>query len=155
VIDGKKYVELIQKKTGTKCIIPMRPELDAILQRYDYTLPKTIEQKVNEGIKLIGDKAGITELIHVEKNKGGRVVKTEVKKCDLISTHCARRTGISLMYLAKDKKGNRIPIIDIMKISGHKTPKEFLKYVRISQEETAVALSLHPYFSGNLLKVVK
>jgi len=146
-IDGTNYVELIQKKTGEKCIIPIRPELDVILQRYDYNLPKSIEQKVNKAIKKIGAKAEITEMVHVEKNKGGMIKKTNVKKCELISTHCARRTGITLMYLAE------IPIIDIMKISGHRTPKEFLKYVRISKEETAVKLSSHPFFQAKL-KVV-
>ncbi|HUX56449.1 MAG TPA: phage integrase SAM-like domain-containing protein [Bacteroidales bacterium] len=147
-INGKRVIELIQQKTGEKCIIPIRPELDIILQRYDYTLPKTFEQKVNEGIKKIGLKAKITELIHVEKNRGGMKVKTDVKKCDLIKTHTARRTGCSLMYLAG------IPTIDIMKISGHRTPNEFLKYIRISKEETALNLVSHPYFKGNVLKVV-
>ena len=144
-INRTKYIELIQKKTGEKCIIPIRPELNMILKRYDYTLPKTFEQKVNTGIKIIADKAGITELIHVEKNRGGMKVKSDVKKCDLIKTHTARRTGCSLMYLAG------IPILDIMKISGHRTPKEFLKYIRIGKEETAVSLAKHPYFT---LKVV-
>jgi hypothetical protein len=149
IINGKKFIELIQKKTGEKCIIPIRPELDIILQRYDYTLPKTFEQKVNEGIKKIGLKAKITELIHIEKNKGGLKVKSDIKKCDLITTHCARRTGCSLMYLAG------IPIIDIMKISGHRTPNEFLKYIRIGKEETAVSLASHEYFIGSPLSIAK
>jgi hypothetical protein len=110
-------------------------------------LPTTFEQKVNENIKKIGLKAKITEMIQVEKNKGGLKVKKSVKKCNLIMTHTARRTGCSLMYLAG------IPILDIMKISGHRTPREFLKYIRIGKEETAVSLSSHPYFMGNALKV--
>jgi hypothetical protein len=148
-ISGVKHIELIQEKTGEKCLIPIRPELDAILKRYDYTLPKTFEQKVNENIKKIGDKAGITDQIHTETMRGGMKVKRDVKKCELIKTHTARRTGCSLMYLAG------IPIIEIMKISGHKTPKEFMKYIRISKEETVVKLSSHPYFMGNLLKIAK
>ena len=146
--NGKKFIELNQAKTGTRCIIPIRPECDTILQRYDYTLPKTFEQKVNTGIKLIGKLAGITEIIQDEKNKGGLKVQTSVKKCDLICTHTARRSGCSNMYLAG------ISPLDIMKISGHKTEKEFLKYIRIGKEETAVSLASHPYFTGNVLKVV-
>ena len=142
VMGGKKVIEIVQQKTGEKCLIPIRPELEAILKRYDYTLPKTFEQKVNENIKKIGLKAKITEVVNVEKNQGGLNIKTKVKKCDLIKTHTARRTGCSLMYLAG------IPTIDIMKISGHKTPNEFLKYIRISKEETAVTLASHPYFAG-------
>lgn len=145
---GNKVIELIQAKTGEKCIIPVRPELDAILQKYDYTLPKTFEQKVNEGIKKIGLSAGITEVIRTEKNRGGMKVKTNIKKCDMICTHTARRTGCTLMYLAG------LPVIDIMKISGHKTEKEFLKYIKVGKEETAVNLANHPYFKGSALKVV-
>jgi hypothetical protein len=145
---GNKVIELIQAKTGEKCIIPVRPELDEILQKYDYTLPKTYEQMVNEGIKKIGLSAGITEVIRSEKSRGGMKVKTNVKKCDLICTHTARRTGCTLMYLAG------LSVIDIMKISGHKTEKEFLKYIKVGKEETAVNLANHPYFKGNVLKVV-
>jgi integrase len=144
---GNKVIELIQSKTGERCVIPVRPELDSILQKYDYTLPKTIEQKVNTGIKIIGKLAGITEMIQKEKNRGGIKVKTNVKKCDLICTHTARRTGCTLMYLAG------LAPIDIMKISGHRTEREFLKYVRVTKEQTAINLSNHPYFKG-VLKVV-
>jgi hypothetical protein len=52
------------------------------------------------------------------------------------------------MYLAG------IPTIDIMKISGHKTEKEFLKYINVSKEETAINLSDHPYFNRAGLKVI-
>jgi len=145
---GNKVIELIQQKTGEKCIIPIRHELDAILKKYDYTLPKTYEQKINKYIKEVGEKAGITEVIHYEQNKGGLKVKTKIKKCELIKTHSARRSGCTLMYLAG------IPVIDIMKISGHKTEKEFLKYIKVSKEQTAVNLASHPYFIGKTLKAV-
>jgi len=145
---GKMALELIQRKTGEKCIIPIRSELDEILKKYDYTLPKTYEQKVNKYIKEIGEQAKITEVIHYEQNKGGLTIKTKVKKNELIKTHSARRTGCTLMYLAT------IPVIDIMKVSGHKTEKEFLKYIKVGKEQTAVNLSSHPYFNQNKLKIV-
>lgn len=149
MVGNKKVIELVQQKTGEKCIIPIRPELETILKRYDYNLPKTFEQKVNENIKKIGLKAKITEIINIEKNQGGLKVKTKVKKYELIKTHSARRSGCTNMYLAG------IPTIDIMKISGHKTETEFLKYIKVSKEETAIALSNHPYFIGNPLSLVK
>ena len=139
---GNKVIELIQKKTGEKCIIPIRPELEAILSRYNYTLPRSYEQKINDRIKIAGKEAGITEVIHYEKNRGGLIVKQKAPKHLLIKTHTARRTGCTLMYLAG------IPVIDIMKVSGHKTEKEFLKYVRVTKEQTAVNLASHPYFAG-------
>lgn len=146
-LEGIKVIDIIQQKTRERVIIPIKPELDEILKKYNYTVPKTWEQKVNFHIKKIGEKAGITESIEVEKIKGGLKVKSFVSKNDLIKTHTARRTGCTLMYLAG------IPAIDIMKISGHKTEREFLNYIKTSKEETAQNLAKHPYFRGNTLKV--
>ena len=39
-IDGKRFIELIQKKTGERCLVPVRPEMETILKRYDYDLAK-------------------------------------------------------------------------------------------------------------------
>ena len=147
--DGTKYIELIQQKTGERCLIPMRPELETILQRYDYTLPKSYEQKVNDNIKKVGEKCGIKEPITVEQWKSGMKVKTTTAKFKLIKTHTARRTGCTLMYLAG------VQPIDIMKVSGHKTEKEFLKYIKVGKKETAMNLARHPYFIGNPLAVAK
>jgi hypothetical protein len=146
---GATVIELIQKKTGEKCIIPIRPEVEAILKKYGNSLPLTHEQKVNDYIKIVGKLAGITDVIHYEQNRGGFTVKKKSIKADLIKTHTARRSGCTNMYLAK------IPIISIMKISGHRTEKEFLKYIKVSKEETAVNLASHPYFIGNTLRVAK
>ncbi|MFO7852017.1 MAG: hypothetical protein ACQERS_11285 [Bacteroidota bacterium] len=82
-----------------------------------------------------------------ETLKGGLKITSEVPKCDLIKTHTARRTGCTNMYLAGIKP------IDIMKISGHKTEREFLAYIKTGKEETAKKLHSHPYFIGNQLKV--
>jgi integrase len=146
---GRRVIEIIQQKTGEKCIIPIRPELNLILQKYDYSLPRTYEQKVNKYIKDIVKLAGITENINNEENKGGLKVKTSIPKNELIKTHSARRSGCTNMYLAG------IPTIDIMKISGHKTEREFLKYINVSKEETAIILSNHPFFIGNTLSIAK
>ena len=140
---------MIQKKTGEKCIIPIRPELEAILQRYDYNLPKSFEQKVNKDIKDIGELAGIKEVITIQHDRGGLTVEKKVKKCSEICTHTARRSGCTNMYLAG------IPTLKVMKISGHKSEREFLKYIRVSQEETAIDLSSHSYFAGAPLKIAR
>lgn len=54
----------------------------------------------------------------------------------------AHRSGATNMYLAG------IPTIAIMKITGHKTETEFMKYIKITEEQTALELMNHPYFSG-------
>ncbi|NJK84776.1 MAG: hypothetical protein HC906_01135 [Bacteroidales bacterium] len=76
-------------------------------------------------------------------------VKRIVPKNLLVKTHSARRTGCTLMYLAGVRP------IDIMKISGHRTEREFMNYIKVGKEETAANLSKHPYFMGASLKIVK
>lgn len=146
--DGTRIIELFQQKTGQKVNIPIKPELNRILAKYGYNLPKTYEQKVNAGIKKICEKAEINDPVLVEIIKGGMIVKTTVPKHKLIKSHSARRTGATLMYLAG------VPTIAAMKITGHKTEREYLRYIKVSIEENAQTLSLHPYFSGTMLKLV-
>jgi integrase len=146
---GVKVIELVQKKTGEKVVIPCRPELLAILEKYKDNPPKTWEQKVNTYIKEMGKEAGIKDQIRHETRKGGILKVEHISKYKLIKTHTARRSGCTNMYLAG------IPAISIMKISGHKTEREFLKYIKVTQEETAMRLADHPYFAGQKAKPKK
>jgi len=139
--NGSLAIELSQKKTDTPVQIPCRPELIEILKRYDYKLPKTHEQYVNAEIKGICRQAKITDLVEISENIGGKISKRTIEKCTLITTHTARRTGATLMYLSG------IPSISIMKITGHKTEKEFLKYIRLDSKGNAEVLSGHEYFN--------
>ena len=143
-IDGNRFIEIVQSKTDEKVIIPIRPELEALLKKYDYNVPSMTTQFLNENIKLVGRMAKILDVVEDVKTIGGRQKKEKKAKCLLISSHTARRSGCTNMYLAK------IPVIDIMKISGHKTESEFLKYIRVTKEETAVNLATHSYFTKKL-----
>jgi len=141
-IKDNRFIELFQVKTGEKVIIPIRSELNNILKKYNYNLPKTYEQKVNKGIKIICQLANITDIILVENIKGGEKIKTKVPKYELVTTHTARRSGATNMYLAE------IPTLSIMKITGHRTESSFLTYIKVTKQETAEKLSNHPYFNN-------
>ncbi|MBQ2017970.1 MAG: tyrosine-type recombinase/integrase, partial [Alistipes sp.] len=105
-------------------------------------LPKAYEQKVNKYIKEIAREAGIVDKVEVSYVENGEKKSHLVEKCELVKTHTARRSGATNMYLAG------IPTIAIMKITGHKTEKEFMKYIKITEEQTAMELMNHPYFAG-------
>ena len=139
---GQRVIDLKQQKTGNKVIIPIRAELQAILDKYDNRLPKAYEQKVNKYIKEIAREAGIVDMVEVSYVESGEKKSHLVEKCELVKTHTARRSGATNMYLAG------IPTIAIMKITGHKTEKEFMKYIKITEEQTAIELMNHPYFAG-------
>ena len=147
--NGRRVIRLVQQKTDEFVVIPVKPELETLLKKYDWNVPKIWEQKLNLHIKTVAEKAKITEPVLVEKIKGGLKVKSTVPKNKLIKTHTARRTGCTNMYLSG------ITPIDIMKISGHRTEREFLNYIKVTKEETAKNLINHPYFSGSQLKKVE
>lgn len=138
---GRKTIVITTKKTSQTVEIPIRPELDAILKKHNHNLPKTYEQKINKGIKHLGFIAGITEPVNVEKLIGGELKTETVPKYKLIKTHTARRSGATNMYKAG------IPPISIMKITGHKTESSFLRYIKLTTEETAEILAGHEYFN--------
>jgi integrase len=138
--DGTRVIELHQLKTTAKVVIPILPELEIILERNHYTSPSMLVQKMNFYLKQIGLLAGIDQIYEKEVIKGGRRSIERIKRCDMIKSHTARRTGCTLMYLSG------IPSIAIMKISGHKSENEFLKYIRVSQEETAAQVAAVNWF---------
>jgi integrase len=144
-INGKrrKVIDIITKKTGERVIIPIKPELDTLLARYDYQVPKTYEQKVNERIKVIASEVGINEPIEIEKIKGGLKIKSTVPKYDLIKTHTSRRSAITNMYLSG------IETQYIMKMSGHKTEKSFMKYLKITKEDAISKIAHLDYFNDD------
>ena len=51
-------------------------------------------------------------------------------KC--VTSHTARRTGITNMYLS-----HKYDIVQMMHVSGHKTQKTFMDYIKLSSEEIA------------------
>lgn len=95
------------------------------LSSHHYNLPKIISnQKFNKYIKEVCKTAKIDDEILVNETKGIlRTSKTE-KKSDLVSAHTARRSFATNAFLAG------VPPIQIMKITGHKTEKAFMTYIK-------------------------
>ena len=123
-------IHITQQKVNKKVIIPCCSELRDILAKYPETLPHIAEQKINDYMKEIGRKAGLTELIEITSTKGGNITKTKIEKCELIQTHTARRTGATLMYLSG------MNVYDICKITGHSNIKTLEKYIKADSLET-------------------
>ncbi len=144
-IDGLKstddFISKRTEKTGTKVVIPMHHVIREILERRNNQLPRPItNQKLNDSLKELGRLAGINENVDITMTKGGMRVTETFKKWELITTHTARRSGCTNMYLAG------IDAIAIMGFSGHRTVKSFMKYIRVKQEQNAIRLKDHDFF---------
>lgn len=151
-VKGTKVVKLVQEKTDTEVTIPyLNDNLPTIAEKYGYDIPKISDVIINRYIKAILKELSesvpslkekeVTKLTMKERAKeaaGEEVFERnrhgEVVKCryDLVSTHTARRSGITNLYLTQ-----LFPISVMMKISGHKTEKTFLEYVKLSSDEIA------------------
>jgi Site-specific recombinase XerD len=141
IIENNK-IKIRTQKTNETVVIPLHPYVKTILSKYDGNIPTPLtNQKMNDYLKEIGQLAEINEKVITSITKGGQLIKESIEKFNLISTHTARRSFASNLYLAD------VPAITIMKITGHKTEKSFLRYIRISQEENANKLLNHPFFS--------
>jgi integrase len=134
ISDG--IIHLITQKCKTPVDIPAHPRVISILQAYGGEMPKMSSQKFNSYIKEVCKEAGLKDSILVRKS--GKHVRHE--KWELVSSHTARRTGLTNMYKAG------IPTYRCMMISGHKTEQVFLTYLRITQEENAEYLKDNAFF---------
>lgn len=121
-----------QQKTNTKVIIPLHPVVLEILTKYNFNLPEPISnQRFNEYIKEVVKSSGIDSTETITRTVGGTLQNESKPKYQLVSSHTGRRSFCTNMY----KRG--LPTLMIMSISGHKTEKSFLKYIKVKQEEHA------------------
>jgi len=140
-INNGTQLKVKTEKTGEYVVIPLHKIVKDIVQKYNNEIPSVISnQKMNDYLKELAEKAGLNDKISISITKGGER-KTEVfEKWQLVTVHTARRSFATNMYLLD------IPTISIMKITGHRSEKSFLLYIKISQEENANKLLNHPFF---------
>ena len=142
IVSDNTVIQVRTKKTGQRVSIPLHKTVRTILKKYKNKLPKAYtNQTMNDYLKEVISLAGIKELVETTITKGGKVEKNILPKYKLVSTHTARRSFATNLYLAE------VPSISIMKITGHKTERSFLQYIRVSQKENADKLLTHPFFN--------
>lgn len=129
----------------------MNPNLQAICEKYNYNLPSVVDVILNRYIKEILKELSETVpslstkvhtkltmkqrkqeadgKINVERNTKGEVM---MPRYNCVTTHTARRSGITNMYLT-----HKYTILQMMHVSGHKTQKTFMDYIKLSSDEIA------------------
>jgi len=139
--DGRKMIRIKTIKTGEEVIIPINQMVASICEKYNWVLPKPLSnQKTNEYLKDIGELAEIDEPLSITTNKGVERTDQVVLKYQMITTHTARRSFATNAYL------EGVQTISIMRMTGHRTEKSFLQYIRIGQEENAMKVANHSFF---------
>lgn len=132
------FIETTQIKTGDAVVIPIHEKVEQILQKYNGVLPQSISnQKTNEYIKDAAKKIDeLKKFTSISYTEGGKKIIKNIQKYKLISTHTARRSFATNEF----KAGT--PTLTIMAITGHKTERAFLKYIKVTPKEHAQILKL-------------
>ncbi len=90
---------------------------------------------MNAYLKELGQKLDILKVkTETSKTKAGLKVQVQKLKYELLTTHCARRSFATNMFKAG------IPSITIMAITGHRTERAFLTYIKVTPDEHAKIL---------------
>lgn len=140
------FIKMITTKTGELVVIPCNPVVLKIFDKYQANknrLPKSLSnQKFNDYIKEACEDAKL-------KEKGRLATDPKLELWQCVTSHTARRSFATNLYL------EGFPVIDLMKITGHRTEKAFMKYIRVSKLDAANRLSQHMKrrWSEKILKV--
>ena len=99
-----------------------------ILKDLSETVP-SLKEKVPTKLTMKQKEVMRREKIEPTTDLNGNVI---VPRYDCVTSHTARRTGITNMYLS-----HKYTILQMIHVSGHKTQKTFMDYIKLSSEEIA------------------
>ncbi len=146
-----EMIHIRTQKTGAAVVIPIHWMVQRIMGRYmdrGNNLPPSISNvKMNKQLKELGKKMeSLRREVEITYTKAGKQITTRRPRYEMLTTHTARRSFATNMYKAG------VPTITIMRITGHKTEGNFLRYIKVTPDEHAYILK--SYFKGPKLKAV-
>lgn len=136
------YIVKRTKKTNVDVKIPAHDYVKEIFTKYNGLIPcKLCIQYFNKYLKVIMKEIGLNDLVTYSFTKGGKLVTVTKEKWELISSHTARRSAATNMYLT-----GRMKTLEIMRLTGHKTEQNFFRYIRLTNDDTARSISGDMFF---------
>jgi integrase len=135
------FINVTVQKTKDYLKVPLSVQAKAILDKYRDTpialaIPVYTGQKVNNNLKKIGEQAKLNRLVTTMKYRGSVLLKQTCPLHEILHFHCSRRTFISYMF------AQGVPSEIIMKLSNHKTHRNFSKYNSIQDQQKSDAMNL-------------
>lgn len=136
------YIVKRNKKTNIDVKVPAHDYVLEIFAKYHGCIPcKLCIQYFNKYLKVIMKEIGLTDKITYSFTKGGRLQTVTKEKWQLISSHTARRSAATNMYLT-----GRMKTLEIMRLTGHRTEQNFFRYIRLTNDDTARSISGDMFF---------
>ena len=160
--NGVRVIRLQQKKTGHNVCVPIvGNQLETLLKKYNYRVPKISEAEINRRIKDICERLSVSipslavkektmlkkhekNALYTNKDGGRKLFEINERgecikpKWAMVASHTARRTCITNMYLATKPDGSpKYTLAQRMSVSGHKTEGQYINYIKCSLDEYA------------------
>jgi integrase len=153
-LSGGKMLKVTTEKTGEDVMIPLHPLAEEIWNSWGGRPPKPIANPTfNEHVKTLAAAAELDSLVQRRNTIKGQVTVEWVPKHEMVKAHTARRSFATNCYLMG------IATRTIMAVTGHRTEKAFMKYIRVSKEEhankMAEAFKAHTEKQQSLMQVNK
>lgn len=120
---------VITEKTTKPARIPILNKTMAILEKYDFNLPRYADQVFNRNIKDLCKLAGLDQPIQIKKYKGANTITEYYAKWELMTSNVARKTFITgALELGLND-------FEVMEITGHTKRETLSKYVKIASND--------------------
>ncbi len=126
------------QKTGEDVVVPLHPTAKQIWDSWQGVPPKK-SKTYNEDIRTVAALAKIDQKVQCRTTKQGEVTIEWLPKYEMIHPHTARRSFATNCHLQGQLTKN------IMAVTGHKSEKEFFKYICVTKEEFASIM--HGFFN--------
>lgn len=136
------YIVKRTKKTNVDVKVPAHDYVLEIFAKYHGCIPSGLcIQYFNKYLKVIMKEIGLNDPITYSFTKGGKLLTVTRQKWELISSHTARRSAATNMYLT-----GRMKTLEIMKLTGHTSEQNFFRYIRLTNEDIARSISGDMFF---------
>ena len=144
----KDHLLITTQKTADLLSIPLSPLAQSIIARYagradGRALPVISNQKTNAYLKILGKIAHIDTPTTITQQKGSERITTTHPKYELICTHTARRTFVTLAL----ETGVRPEVV--MNFTGHKDYKTLHRYLKIT--DAVAKVEIKKYFNRQIV----
>lgn len=127
-----RLISIRTKKSNKTVKIPLSERVKRIISKRHGHFPKAYNSVTfNVEIKKICKQAGLDQMIVKSMTIGNCAVEKEQPKYQMVASHTCRRTFCTIQFK------NGMPSILIRKISGHAKEADFLRYIKIGEEEAA------------------
>ena len=140
LVDG--YIRIRTKKTNVDVEVPAHDYVKEIFKKYHGFIPSGLcIQYFNKYLKVIMKEIGLNDPVTYSFTQGGKLITVTKEKWQLISSHTARRSAATNMYLT-----GRMKTLEIMRLTGHRSEQNFFRYIRLTNDDTAGSISGDMFF---------